>query len=136
MAFSTKRSTEKTILVVEDDTSIREVLVVVISQETPYHALIVPDGFQALNVIKDITPNLFPFDYQLPRMNGIQLYDRLHITQGFEHIPAIMMSASLPQQEIRQRQIVGISKPFGLDDLLSTIDKVLAWPAICNTVNQ
>ena len=135
MAFSTKRSTEKTILVVEDDTSIREVLVVVISQETPYHALIVPDGFQALNVIKDITPNLFLFDYQLPRMNGIQLYDRLHITQGFEHIPAIMMSSSLPQQEIRQRQIVGISKPFGLDDLLSTIDKVLAWPAIYNTVN-
>jgi CheY-like chemotaxis protein len=130
MAFSPKRATEKAILVVEDDTSIREVLAVVISQETPYHALIVPDGFQALNVIKDIIPDLFLLDYRLPRMNGIQLYDRLHTTQGLEHIRAVMISASLPQQEIKQRQIIGIRKPFALDDLLNTIEKELAWPAI------
>jgi len=59
-------------------------------------------------------------------MNGIELYDRLHTTQGLEHVRAIMISANLPQQEIRQRQIVGIRKPFGLDDLLNTIEKVLA----------
>ena len=126
MALNPKRAAEKTILIVEDDAYISEVLVLVISQETPYQALFVPDAFQALVTINDIKPDLFLLDYHLPRMNGIELYDRLHTTQGLEHVRAIMISANLPQQEIRQRQIVGIRKPFGLDDLLNTIEKVLA----------
>src|SRR5437016_11364716 len=126
MALNPKRATGKTILIVEDDTFISEVLVLIISQETPYHPLFVPDAFQALVTINDIKPDLFLLDYHLPRMNGIELYDRLHATQGLEHIRAIMISANLPQQEIKQRQIVGIRKPFALDDLLNTIEKVLA----------
>ena len=126
MALDTNRATEKTILIVEDDTFISEVLVLVITQETPYQPLYAPDAFQALVKINEVKPDLFLLDYHLPRMNGIELYDRLHATQGLEHVQAIMISANLPQQEIRQRQIIGIRKPFGLDDLLNTIEKILA----------
>ena len=126
MAFSAKGSREKTILVVEDDTSIREVLVVVISQETPYHALIVPDGFQALNVIKDITPNLFLLDYRLPRMNGKELYNQLHTTKGLEHIPTIMTSTIALEQESQDANVTVCIKPFDLDELLAIVKKLLA----------
>ena len=126
MAPNAKQATEKTILIVEDDTFISEILVLVISQETPYHPLFVPDAFQALTAVNDIKPDLFLLDYLLPRMNGIELYDRLHATLGLEHVQAIMISANLPQQEIKQRQIIGIRKPFGLDDLLNTIEKLMA----------
>ena len=130
MVLDTKPATEKTILIVEDDAATGELLCLFLSEETPHRAILVPDGFQALNVIKDIIPDLFLLDYRLPRMNGIQLYDRLHTIQGLEHIRAVMISASLPQQEIQQRQIIGIRKPFALDDLLNAIEKELAWPAI------
>ena len=126
MALDTNRATEKTILIVEDDTFISEVLVLVITQETPYQPLYVPDAFQALVKMNEVKPDLFLLDYHLPRMNGIELYDRLHATQGLEHVRAIMISANLPHQEIKQREIVGIRKPFGLDDLLDTIEKILA----------
>lgn len=126
MAHNPKRAAEKTILIVEDDTSISEVLTLVILQETPYHPLFVPDAFQALVAINDIKPDLFLLDYYLPLMNGIELYDLLHATEGLEHVQAIMISANLPQQEIRQRQIIGIRKPFALDHLLNTIEKILA----------
>jgi CheY-like chemotaxis protein len=126
MALNPNQANEKTILIVEDDTFISEVLVLVIAQETPYQPVYVPDAFQALITINDVKPDLFLLDYHLPHMNGIELYDRLHVTQGLEHVRAIMISANLPQQEIKQRQIVGIRKPFGLDDLLDTIEKVLA----------
>jgi CheY-like chemotaxis protein len=126
MALNPNWANEKKILIVEDDTFISEVLVLVIAQETPYQPLYVPDAFQALVTVNDVKPDLFLLDYHLPRMNGIELYDRLHVTQGLEHVRAIMISANLPQQEIKQRQIVGIRKPFGLDDLLDTIEKVLA----------
>lgn len=116
----------KVTLIVEDDASIGEVLVYAISQATPYKAIFAVDGFEALEIIKGIKPDLFILDYQLPRMTGIELYDRLQNTQGLAHIPAIIMSANLPEAAIRQRKLIGIKKPFELDDLLNTIEKLIA----------
>jgi DNA-binding response OmpR family regulator len=119
-------SMAKITLIVEDDTSIGEVLVYAISQATPYTAMTVPDGFSALEVTKGIKPDLFILDYQLPRMTGIELYDRLQNTQDTKGIPTIIMSANLPEAAIKQRNLIGIKKPFELDELLDTIEKLIA----------
>jgi len=58
-------------------------------------------------------------------MNGIELYDKLHAMQGFESIPAIIVSARLPRQEIEKRKIMSMNKPLELDDFLNTIDRLL-----------
>ncbi len=115
----------KTVLVVEDDTGIGKFLVQAILQETPYQAMLVADGFQAIKAVTNIRPSLFILDYQLPRMNGIELYDQLHATKGLEHIPAMVISARLPRQEIEKRKIIAMSKPLELDDFLNTIEKLL-----------
>lgn len=115
----------KTILLVEDDANIGEVLVQAIAQETSYMAILVADGFEALSTVQGIKPNLFILDYQLPRMNGIELYDRLHAQEELAQVPAIMMSARLPQQELEKRRIIGMNKPIDLDDFLETIDDLL-----------
>jgi len=116
----------KTVLVVEDDAGIGGFIVQAILQETSHQAMLVIDGFQALRAVTNIKPSLFILDYQLPRMNGIELYDQLHTIKGFENIPAIMMSARLPKNEIEKRKIVGMNKPLELDDLLLTIESLLA----------
>src|SRR5438067_12949478 len=115
----------KTVLVVEDDTGIGNFLVQAITQETSHHALLAADGFQALKAVASIKPSLFILDYQLPRMNGIELYDKLHTTKGLEEIPAIVISARLPKREIEKRKIMAMSKPLELDDFLNTIEKLL-----------
>ena len=114
----------KTILVVEDDDDIGSFLVQAISQETAHHALLVTDGFQALKTVHELKPHLLIIDYQLPHMNGIELYDQL--TEALETFPTIMMSARLPVQEIAKRKIVGMKKPFELQELLNSIEKLLA----------
>ena len=91
-------STTKTILVVEDDRDIGEFLDLALTQETPYHALLVADGFQALRVVREIKPDLLILDYHLPNMDGIELYDHLHATKGLEDTPAILLSANLPRK--------------------------------------
>lgn len=116
----------KTILVVEDDEDIGSFLVQAISQETTHHALLVSDGFQALKTIHELKPNLLIIDYQLPHMNGIELYDRLSTVKDLESPPAIMMSARLPTHEIAKRKIVAMKKPFELQELLNSIEKLLA----------
>jgi len=116
----------KTILVVEDDEDIGSFIVEALLQETPHQALLVTTGSKALETVKTIKPNLFVLDYLLPRMNGIDLYDQLHATKELEHIPAIMMSANLPASEARKRKITCLKKPFELDELLQTIEKLIA----------
>jgi CheY-like chemotaxis protein len=115
----------KMILLVEDDPNIGEVLAQAITQETPYLATLVSDGFQALNTVQGIKPNLFILDYHLPRMNGIELYDRLHALNGLLQVPALMISARLPEQELAQRNIRGMNKPLDLDDFLQTIEDLI-----------
>lgn len=118
-------SSVKTVLLVEDDINIGEVLQQAITQETSFVAILVSDGFQALQMIKEIRPNLFILDYQLPRMNGIELYDQLHAIEELAHVPALMLSAHLPRHEINKRHIQGMSKPIDLDDFLQAIENLV-----------
>lgn len=116
----------KTILIVEDDESIGKFLVMAISLETPYAVSHVTDGYQALNVISTTRPDLVITDYRLPRMNGLELYDVLFLKHIIDHTPVIVMSSYLPEQEIKKRKLIGMSKPFELDDLLDTVQRLLA----------
>jgi len=120
-----KDASVKTVLVVEDDTGIGTFLVQAILQETHHQALLVSDGFQAMKTVTNIKPSLFILDYQLPRMNGLELYDNLHAIKGLEHIPALIISARLPKHEIEKRKLASLSKPLELDDFLQTIEKLL-----------
>ena len=120
-----KNSKQKMILVVEDDNSIGSLLVDALVQETPYNAMLVTDGYQALNVVQKIKPCLFITDYCLPYMNGIELYDQLHSSKVLEGVPAIIISAAPPEDEVRKRQLVSLNKPFELDDLLRTVERLV-----------
>src|SRR5206468_13004933 len=112
--------------VVEDDEAIGAFLIETIEQETPYQYVLATQSQQALQLAQEIKPILFILNYHLPGMNGLQLYDRLHAIGGLAHVPAIMISAVLPEQEVNQRNMVGITKPFDLSLLLDTIEQLLA----------
>lgn len=124
-----RQSIAKTILIVEDNPAMGSYLVEAILQETAYHPLLVGEGRRALEVVKQIRPNLFLLDYHLAGMNGIELYDHLHTTPGLEAIPAVMVSASLPRHvletEIKQRNLPVINGPHELDDLLRMLHQCL-----------
>src|SRR2546430_3337619 len=85
----------------------------------------VPDGPQALDLVKNIKPELLILDYWLPTIHGIELYDRLHNTEGLEQVPTIMLSVHAPLREINQRQIMYMRKPFDMYKLLEAIDTLL-----------
>jgi len=124
------QATTKTILLVEDDSSISSFLEEAIEQETPYRAIVASDSHAALKLVRHFTPCLFILDYGLPDMNGIELYDRLHLNHALAPIRAILITASrqLPQQQIQQRQLIAFRKPFELDVFLATIETLLASP--------
>ena len=120
-----KDITHKTILVVEDDDSIGSLLVDALSQETEYTAILVTDGLQALRVMNSIKPCLMITDYLLPHMDGLELCDRVRSMAETADVPTILMSAHMPEKEVRKRDLVSLPKPFELDDLLDKIESLM-----------
>src|SRR5579859_3370557 len=100
-----------TILIVEDDADIAQFLQQLIEEETPYHTTVIDNGQTALEQAPQINPCLLLLDYRLPKLNGLELYDRLQQSEATRGVPAIMMSATLPVKELEQRGIYQIRKP-------------------------
>jgi Response regulator containing CheY-like receiver, AAA-type ATPase, and DNA-binding domains len=123
--FHAMDTTKSSILVVEDDVAIAQIIVLTIDEETSFAARFVATPQEALAVVDRQRPVLLLIDYQLPEMNGLQLYDTIIARKHLPHIPAIMMSANLPWNELRKRQLVGLEKPFDLDELLDLIAEVV-----------
>jgi CheY-like chemotaxis protein len=121
-----EQDSPQTVMIVEDDAHIGAFLVEAIMQETPYHVMLVANGVEALETLKYLRPSLLILDYHLPGINGLDLYDQIRTMPELIKVPAIMMSARLPRHELEQRTIVGIHKPFELDDFLQTVKKLLA----------
>ena len=121
-----KEGEEKTILVVEDDVDIGLFLISALSEDSAYHTLLVPDGMRALDVVSEVKPSLLILDYHLPRIDGLEVYDRMHTVKELREIPSIMISANLPERELAKRSIIGIKKPFELDEFLELVEKLLA----------
>ena len=120
--------TTKTILIVEDDPGIGSFLVEAITQETPYRAIVATDSHAALKLMQHFKPDLLILDYGLPGMNGIELYDRLHINKELAALPAILITANrhLPQHQVQERHLIFFRKPLELDTLLAAIETLLA----------
>ena len=122
-----------TILVVEDEAALLNLLCSVLSEEYPTLRVVGARTSQrALEEVAQERPILLLLDYCLygSRLNGIELFDALHADPDDEIIPAIMIGANLPERELQvRRDIIRMPKPFDLDVLLWKIAGILASAA-------
>ena len=117
-----------TILVVEDDSGIGEMVKDIFLSETSYLTLTVTTSLEALHLVEHIKPTLFLLDYHLAETTGVELYDILHATKGLEHIPAIILTAQVSERsinDIKKHQLAMVQKPFDVDEFLQAIENVL-----------
>jgi CheY-like chemotaxis protein len=123
-AAQTLRSSS--ILIVEDDENVGEFIQQAIDEFTPYQTTVVHDGFNALERARQIQPCLLLLDYKLPGLNGLEIYDRLQGMEETRDIPTIMMSASLPVEQLQQRGIYQLRKPMDVGNVIRMITHALA----------
>ena len=119
----------RTVLVVEDDATVRESLVDLL-RDTGCVALDAQDGNEALAVLAAHLPAMhvcaIVLDLMLPRLDGLGLLGRLR-AQGYT-VPVVAMSASarLLAQAIMAGARDGIAKPFAINELLTALDRCCA----------
>jgi DNA-binding response OmpR family regulator len=115
---------KKTILIVDDQQEILDNLKFALENEG-FHALVAENASQALAALRRESIDLIISDIAMPQTNGYQLYDTVRRNMAWVEIPFIFLTARALDSDIRYGKELGvddyITKPFTLDDLLSTI---------------
>jgi len=83
---------------------------------------------EAINILRDRKAHLVIIDIVMPEVSGIELAE--YITENFQNTSIIMIS-SLAQESIVIDSISSgasdfLQKPFSKEDLVTSIDKILA----------
>lgn len=107
------------VLVVDDDESIRTMLVDVLSYEG-YRVIGARDGMEALRAIELETPFVILLDVRMPMLDGLSFANALR--EGGVSVPILVMTASNALGNARDIHADGyVAKPFELPELLATI---------------
>ncbi len=116
---------EKTILIVEDDANIRELLHLYLEQEG-YHIESAQDGAEGLRVFRRVHPDLVLLDLMMPVMDGTQMIREL---RTFSKTPVIVLTAKgevldkVTLLELRADDY--ITKPFEMREVIARVRAVL-----------
>lgn len=115
------------LLVAEDNPLVRNL--VAKGLEPICEVMIAADGADALLQVIDTPPDVILCDYNMPGLNGRQLFEKLRAREATRHIPFLFMASRSDIEERLRPLIEGaedfISKPFLLKDLVRSAKKVI-----------
>lgn len=118
----------KTVLIVDDEASIREMIAVALEM-ADYDYLEAADTTEAHSLVVDKHPDLILLDWMLPGTSGIELARRLKRDPVTSEIPIIMLTARSEEDN----KVLGleagaddyITKPFSPRELVARLKAVL-----------
>ncbi len=118
----------KRILLVEDELSIREMVSYALGQEG-YTTDEAEDGASAESTIANHIPDLILLDWMLPDVSGLELLRRWKRNETMQEIPIIMLTARVEERDKIDGLDSGaddyITKPFSIKELSARIRSVL-----------
>jgi CheY-like chemotaxis protein len=89
------------------------------------------DGQEAWEAIQAERPDVLITDYQMPRMDGMQLIQRLRQEPALRDLPIVMLTAKgfeVSPQELAEKWgvLAVLSKPFSPRELLRLVESIAA----------
>jgi two-component system nitrogen regulation response regulator NtrX len=126
----------KTILVVDDEKSILQSLTGILSDEG-FEILTAESGTEALDKIKEATPDLVLLDIWMPGIDGIEALKK--IKEDYPNLQVLMMSGHGNIETAVKATKIGaydfVEKPLSLDKLLLSINNALEYYRLEEEVN-
>jgi two-component system, OmpR family, phosphate regulon response regulator PhoB len=119
---------QQVILIVEDEKDLVDLMQFNL-REAGYGTVAVPDGEQALALVRNRTPDLVLLDLMLPGVPGTEVCRQLKSVPRTRHVPVIMVTARGEEVD----RVVGfelgaddfVTKPFSLRELVLRVRAVL-----------
>lgn len=118
------KATPRTLLVIEDDETIRAALKRLFEGEG-YRVILAADGTQLSSVLDDNPIDLILLDIGLPWINGYELAEMMKDHQDLKEIPLVFLSGRTSEADIKKGFAVGaddyITKPFDIENIKKTV---------------
>jgi CheY-like chemotaxis protein len=129
---------QKTVLLVEDDPDIRDIVQDVLEAEG-YDVVPASHGRQALEFLNgvrdsarpDLVPDLVILDMMMPLVDGRHVLDAIRNDQTLSSVPVVVMSAIAHEKPVGAAAF--LRKPFSLDTLFAAVHTLVDEPATLAT---
>ena len=125
--MAVQRAHMPTVLVVDDDASVRSLLSYIVRHHLAGHEIVVAaDGVEALDYLSERAIDLVITDHEMPRLSGLELVQI--VKARTPDLPVILISGDLLHDIEQQAQDCGadffLPKPFLVTQLTPILDAV------------
>jgi DNA-binding response OmpR family regulator len=119
----------QTILIIEDDESLCEVLGVAL-KIGGYESAMAHDGIQAMSKVRQVKPALIILDFMFPAGGGLSAHKRLRTLADTKRTPIIMLTSTCEEVVAKAVDMDGntyyLAKPYKREMLLSLVKQILS----------
>ena len=119
----------KTILVVDDEFGILEVLEAILS-DAGFKVISAMNGQEAIALLQEEVPDLVIVDFMMPLLDGAGVIKAMRADGRLGRVPVLLASA-LPEQTISERCTgydAFLRKPYKTEKLMEEISRLLKLP--------
>ena len=124
----TSRAMEKqrTILICDDEPTLREL--VRVSLDGGYRFAEASDGFTALQLARELAPDVVVLDLMLPRLSGLEVLAKLRADDRLRSTPVLVITAWNDTMDVALQAGADsfVTKPFQPDELKDAVERLLA----------
>ena len=115
----------KTILICDDEPALRELIRATL--DDGYRFAEASDGITALELVREVEPDVVILDLMLPRLGGLEVLARLRADEQLRQVPVLVITA---WNETREDVLAAgaadfATKPFDPEALKTSIEKLL-----------
>jgi len=115
----------KFVVLVVDDSRTNLILLEDVLREDNYNVLLAETGQKALEIAKDMRPDLILLDVTMPGWDGYQTCEHIKAVESLSKIPVLFLSAlTNPEHKVHAFKVGGVdyvSKPFQEEELLARV---------------
>ena len=116
------------ILLVDDELDI-VTLAGIVLEKAGYEVVVALSGEECLKKLKDEEFDLILLDVMMPGINGWEVCKKIKANEKTKGIPVVMFTVRTSPDSVAKSEECGadaqVDKPFGIEDLLGTVEKVL-----------
>ncbi|HEX9351557.1 MAG TPA: response regulator [Gaiellaceae bacterium] len=117
--------TRKTILICDDEPALRELVRATLSDS--YRFAEASDGVLAIELARELEPDVVILDLMLPRLGGLEVLAELQTDERLRDVPVLVITA---WNETREDVLAAgatdfVAKPFDPDELKAAIEQIL-----------
>ena len=126
-------STQKTVLIAEDDYAISLAIKTIITQSFECGLVIAKDGEEAWQAVQNQHIDLVVSDWNMPLKTGEELLKEIRENDRLANLPFLMLTARSDKDSVLDAIDAGVTeymhKPFDRQTLIDKISKLLDSPA-------